>query len=78
MLFELIVIAAAIVLVYVIWSLWSAKQKADNGPEAPASDIYNDMATNWNPFNLMIDFTEPIKEGGPDPAQTTRIETFKF
>ena len=80
MLFELIVIAAALVLLYVIWSTWySGRQTGDgSSAEAPASDIYKDMANNWNPFNLMVDFTEPIKEVGPDPAETTRVETFRF
>lgn len=79
MLFELIVIAAALALIYVIWSTWyTGRRSGDGSAEAPASDIYKDMATNWNPFNLMVDFTEPIKEAGPDPAETTRIETFKF
>lgn len=78
MLFELIVIAAALVLLYVIWSLWWKRTDGDLDPTAPASDIYSDMATNWNPFNLMVDFTEPIKTEGPGGVETARIETFKF
>ncbi len=78
MILELVIIIAALVLIYIIWSPWFNRRRTGDGAEAPASEIYNEMATNWNPYNLMVDFKEPIPKVGPDPVDTTRIETFKF
>jgi hypothetical protein len=51
----------------------------DTDPTAPASDIYNLMAKNdSNPFNLMIDFKQPVDKEGPEGTETSTIETFKF
>jgi len=78
-LFEIIVIVAAVALIYIIWSLWQRMRVVDTDPTAPASDIYNLMAKNdSNPFNLMIDFKQPVDKEGPEGTETSTIETFKF
>ena len=79
MLLELVVILAALGLMYLIWAYWINRPKGEVDASASATDVFNQMSKNdSNPFNLMIDFTQPVDKTGPEGTEDPNVETFKF
>lgn len=74
MIAEVLVICVALVLIFLILKLRNPPEEQEY---YKASDVYKRLATNdSNPFNLMIDFKEPIKENGPPGVSSDLVETY--
>jgi hypothetical protein len=74
MIAEILVIGFALFLIYLILKLRNPPEEQEY---YRASDVYNRLAVNdSNPFNLMIDFKEPIKEDGPPGVSSDLVETY--